>query len=166
MKIRRRNCEDLADYCELYNSWDPVYAISFDTRKQWVDNMPVERYEESFVYERDSRIVACVTLTGGIFMDKTVFWLELIVHPDYRGRGFARELYDTIEGHLNYLRWNRLYVECREGDDGAIAWLDKLGFTESSRYIESIIVTADFEKLDWFEDKSRQIKESGIEIVC
>lgn len=165
MKIRRRRYEDLADYCELANSWDPINAMSLETRKRWADNTPVDRYRESFVGIIDDKIIACVTLAGGMFADKTVFWLALIVHPDYRGHGYSRKLYDLAERHLNYLQWKRLLVNCRESDNETTALLGGLGFAVASRAVGSILDPDVFEPIDEFEDKLRCINEQGIRIT-
>ncbi len=65
-----------------------------------------------YALEIDGRVVGTVKLT---FLPDKVAWLEgLRVHPDYRGRGYGRELHDFIitvgkrmrdEGKINFIEF-------------------------------------------------------------
>lgn len=66
---------------------------------------------------------------------------RLIVHPDYRGRGFGRALVEDLKGRVSQSRYKRQSIFatlfCRYSDE--IQFISKCGFVEFMRHEDGLI---------------------------
>ena len=59
--------------------------------------------------------------------------MNVAVHPDYRRRGVAQALVETLVEALKGMQSHCLTLEVRASNSGAIALYEKLGFTQVGR---------------------------------
>ncbi|MCK4593165.1 GNAT family N-acetyltransferase [bacterium] len=130
MRIRRFKEQDLPRLVEICNLSYPDWPEDEENARYRRDKLRKEMYLQEFVTEEASEIVGYAQISSRDLScaEPGVFELEVIVHPEHRGRGHGRALMDLIEHHTAYLNWRRLLTGCM--DDGGYArdWLQRRGF--------------------------------------
>lgn len=163
MQIGREKSHDVVEANELFNRCYPTYGASAEVNRYNEEHEPKGRYRESFVGVLDSRVIATLNLTS---LDDSPesggFFLTFIVHPDYRGRGYGRELYSLGKCHLGYLNWKEAYTWCDSADANTVAWLERLGYNEAGRAVESVLDLTDYRKPDDYDYTLNRVNEQGI----
>ncbi|WP_027882478.1 GNAT family N-acetyltransferase [Meiothermus rufus] len=91
-----------------------------------------------FVAEVDQRIVGVGEYTQheGMYHPQK-FALGITVHPEFRGQGIGKALYQRVMEALAPYDPISLLCSTREDQARALVWLKKLGFVEKMRYWES-----------------------------
>ncbi|MFC4454667.1 GNAT family N-acetyltransferase [Deinococcus sonorensis] len=92
------------------------------------------------------------------------FVMDLLLHPDARGRGLGRQLYDTV---LEGLRaHNPLSVRgaVREDDPSALQFFEQRGFREHKRYWTSWLDLTRFDAAPYARLQA-QVAEQGVELL-
>jgi len=165
MQIRRRRSEDNEEANGLFNRCYPTYGASIEVHEYNVDNETPGRYSESFVGIEDDRVIGTLNISSlGNSPGWGEFFLTFIVHPDFRGRGYGRELYSLGECYLGYLKWKEVYTWCDSADANTVAWLKQLGYNEAGRAIESILDLTAYRKPGDYDKALEHVSGQGIVI--
>lgn len=87
-----------------------------------------------YLWEEDGKIIGNLTL---IQVRKVVPGTYLIanvaVHPDWRGKGIARQLTERAIAHVKEHHGDRIHLQVREDNPSAIHIYEELGFRETAR---------------------------------
>lgn len=73
------------------------------------------------------------------------FYLELLVHPEWQGRGVGKQLYDALTETMRPHEPTWLKTECREDYARAARFFTDRGFRETMRHYESRLDLAAFD---------------------
>jgi mycothiol synthase len=87
-----------------------------------------------FVAEKAGDIIGCTDLTVELSIGRVV--LSCLVHPEYRGRGFAARLIDRAIGRARELKVGRVHVNIPEDNLGARKLFANMGFRCIRRFLE------------------------------
>lgn len=163
MEIRRQRSEDIERADELFNRCYPTYGANEEVNEYNREHEPLDRFRQSFVGVLDDRVIASLNITSlGETPDSGEFFLTFIVDPDYRGRGYGSELHSLGDRYVGYLNWKEVYTWCDSADTNTVTWLERLGYTEAGRAVESILDLAAYRKPDDYSDVLNRIEEQGI----
>ena len=125
MAIRQFNGADvdavveLWEACGLTRSWN-------DPRKDIARKLDVQP-ELFLVMEQDARVAG----TAMVGFDGHRGWVNyLAVHPDFRSRGFGRELMQRAEALLLGLGCPKINLQVRAGNEAVLGFYRNLGYAE------------------------------------
>jgi GNAT superfamily N-acetyltransferase len=163
MEIRRYQDADLAARVELSNLENPLPA-SLEVARHAEENLPPDRLVIRFVGEEDGRLMAYASIVGGVFSDPGTFQLHVQVHPDYRGRGHGRTLWDLLERQLAFLAWKKLLAQTWADREAALAMLGRRGFTVAHEDLFLRRSLARYEKPADYDERIRNVELQGIVI--
>jgi GNAT superfamily N-acetyltransferase len=149
MQIRPFNYDsdwDYTRYVALYNQVWPEHYLTVE-RLRFQDERLVPGFLfQRFVLEDNGRIVggAATGQTPGSF-ELGKYWLALMVHPEFRGRGWGaagyRHLRAVMDAHGDPPK--KLTTWTQEDQPAGIAFLEKRGFEQVMRYpVSKLKVTA------------------------
>jgi mycothiol synthase len=106
------------------------------------------------------QLLALCRLSPSIGRASQVF-VELLVHPQHRQRGYARQLWQAAQDHLQQLAATTLSLRVSEDDAIALAFAAKFGFVERKRDFESTLDLLAFDLSPW----QAQFEVAGIEFA-
>jgi len=112
MKIRKGRKEDIKSIKEMDNA-SLKAKHSFD---YFIDNL-----DSILIAVEEDKILGYIMVKGEEVMN-------LVVHPDSRGKGIGRKLMEEV-----MKKSNRLISRSRENNKNAINFLKKLGFKEKKK---------------------------------
>jgi ribosomal protein S18 acetylase RimI-like enzyme len=82
---------------------------------------------------------------------KIIYAPQAAIHPDFKGRGFARELFSEVRRNLKNKGFENIYAEILSNNKSSISFWKLMGFGEvAKRKPESVIVFKGYDK-DWIE---------------
>jgi len=163
MNIRRYREDDLAARVELSNLESHIPA-SLEAARHAEDNLPPDRLVIRFVGEQDGRLMANASIVGGAFVEPGTFQVWVHVHPDYRGRGHGRVLWDLLERQLGYLAWQKLLAQTWADREAALAMLAHRGFTVAHEDLFLRLDLARYQRPGDFSERLRKVELQGIVI--
>ncbi|OGD72470.1 MAG: hypothetical protein A2Y64_05350, partial [Candidatus Coatesbacteria bacterium RBG_13_66_14] len=163
MIIRRYRANDLPALVELSNLENPLPA-SLSIARYAEDNIPPDRLLVRFVGEEGGRLMASAAIVGGVFAELGTFQVGLVVHPDYRGRGHGRALWDLLERQLAFLAWKKLLAQTWADREAALAMLSRRGFAVAHEDLFLRRSLARYEKPADFSERIRRVELQGIVI--
>jgi GNAT superfamily N-acetyltransferase len=151
MQIRPFNYDsdqDYAQYVAVYNAVWPKHYLTVE-RLRFQDERLVPGFLfQRFVLEENGRFVggAATGQPPGAF-EPGKYWLNLMVHPKFRGRGWGtagyRHLRAVMDAHGDPPK--KLTAWTQENQPGGIAFLEKRGFEQVMRYPSSKLDVAGFD---------------------
>jgi ribosomal protein S18 acetylase RimI-like enzyme len=87
-----------------------------------------------YVWIEDNRLVGNLTLIPIRRKEKGIYFIaNVAVHPDYRGRGIAKELTDRALKHIHEHDGKQVYLQVRDDNPAAIHIYQSQGFEEIAR---------------------------------
>jgi ribosomal protein S18 acetylase RimI-like enzyme len=102
-----------------------------------------------YVWEEDGRIIGNVTLIYAKRNEQRLYFIANVsVHPDFRGKGIARQLTERALRHVREHQGSRVMLQVRDDNPSAIHIYESLGFKEINR------------RTNWVVDGEKQSKES------
>lgn len=105
--------------CELTVPWNDPYK---DIARKL--NVQAELFLVGYLEEQ---LVASVM--GGF--DGHRGWINyLAVHQDFQGKGYGRQIMDSVENELRKMGCPKINLQIRAGNDKVLSYYQKLGFTE------------------------------------
>ena len=90
------------------------------------------------------------------------FHINVIVEPQWQGRGLGKALYDQVMSALTEFDPLSVRVEIREDEERAAQFLQDRGFVEDMRSFESRLDVAAFDPASWIDAEER-VQASGIQ---
>ena len=133
--LRRARMDDLADLHRVFADpramrfWDSLPHDDIDLTRRWLSGMvafsPADT--DDFVLEHEGRVIG-----------KAGCWrlgeIGFILHPDYWGKGLAREAMSAVIPHVfANLPIDRLEADVDPRNAAALRLLERLGFREVRR---------------------------------
>jgi GNAT superfamily N-acetyltransferase len=118
------------------------------------------------VAEDQSRRVVAV---GEVHHARSVYhpqklWLELMVHPEFQGRGIGSRLYGSLMGEAAALDTIMLWTSVRETSEAGLRFAARRGFVEKRRAWESRLDVARFSAAPFGERAERALR-GGFEVL-
>ncbi|MCB0031958.1 MAG: GNAT family N-acetyltransferase, partial [Anaerolineales bacterium] len=168
MKIRPFTATD-ADYAAFFAVFDAVWV------DQKVDPDHFRHHDagwnQDYLYarllaEEAGQVVGvAIGMEGWWLTEPGSFYLNVLVHPDWRRRAIGSELYQSIKAEIQATgKEIRHYTaETRADQVGGLAFLARHGYSEQSRYPRSELQLAD---VDWsrLASSDARMAELGITI--
>ncbi|HDR06127.1 MAG TPA: GNAT family N-acetyltransferase [Candidatus Coatesbacteria bacterium] len=161
MFIRRYREDDLPARVGLWNLGNPLPA-SLEAARHAEENIPPDRLVMRFVGEFDGRVMACASIVGGGFAEPGTFQLYLAVHPEHRGRGHGRALWELLERQLDHLAWRKLLAQVRADREEALAMLSRRGFAVAHEDLFLRLDMARYERPADYAERIRRVELQGI----
>lgn len=91
-----------------------------------------------FVYELDGQVVGFITTR--IDHETKIGWIpNIVVHPEYQGRGIGKALMQRALEHLREQGMECVKIETLEQNRIASQWYPRLGFREVARQIHYVM---------------------------
>jgi len=92
------------------------------------------------------------------------YFVRVVVHPDHRGRGIGRDLYDRLEREAVSRGAVCLWGSAREDDPVSLGFLEQQGFVPQRKHWSSRL---DLAKVDLAQlpDRSRPLADRGIRLT-
>jgi mycothiol synthase len=164
MKIRRYQDDDLAARVGLTNLESPLPA-SLEAARHAEENAQPERLLIRFVGEVEGRMMAYAWITsGGWFSEPGTFQVGVVVHPEHRGRGHGRALWDLLERQLAFLAWRKLLAQTWADREAALGMLARRGFTKAHEDLFLRLDLSDYERPADYDERLRRVADGGIVI--
>src|SRR5881296_1778249 len=151
----------------VYNANFPDYPTSVSETRYW-DAM----YDKSkYLYKR----YVCVGADSGTILGfgrinhamwmyhPQKFSLDIVVDPQYQGRGIGSKIHEKLTGELENLQAITVWANVKENMPKAIAFAEKYGFKEKKRAWESRLMPSEVD-LARFQRYSDKASEDGIRI--
>jgi ribosomal protein S18 acetylase RimI-like enzyme len=149
MQLRTyRPGDDNTAYVRIYNL---IYSPERTTTEQemyWDSIYPQENPRLRHTAENaDGQVVAASVCLRPFWMDAPgVYWLEIMVHPEWQRRGIGRAMLAALEAFACRQGAAILRTNCREDFAGAIRFLERAGFTNIGIRYESVIDVQTFDE--------------------
>jgi GNAT superfamily N-acetyltransferase len=96
--------------------------------------------------------------------DPRKFSLDIVVHPEYQGRGVGAQLYQRMMQSAQLREPQLFWASCREDWPRGMRFLQQRGFREKMRYWESRLDVAACD-LSRFAGTIERVEEQGIELL-
>lgn len=90
--------------------------------------------------------------------------LTLVVHPDNRGNGVGKAMYDTLHQWATQVKASRLTVILRDADASSAAFAERRGYVQERHIFESVLDLASFDGGKLF-DSVEEAERAGIRFV-
>lgn len=140
--VRRATAKDVPELADLYAHFyaEDAIAVSADDIRKNLAAMLQDDRAAVWLAEDAGRIIgfSSATLTLGVEFGWSSEIEDLYIHPDHRGRGLARRLFQTA---VDWAEENGaaeiilMVTPEAEADQGLIAFYEKMGFTRSGRVV-------------------------------
>lgn len=149
IKLREyRPEDDTAAYVEIHNL---IYAPERTTVEQelygekiYPEDNPRLRYTAE---NNDGRVVAVGTCLRPFWMEAPgVFWLGMMVHPEWQRRGIGRAMLALLEPFARDQGASILRTQCREDFTATLRFLKRAGFANIGIRYESVIDVQTFDE--------------------
>lgn len=105
------------------------YSVEFieETVKQLSPEILISRGETShfYVLVEDEQIVGCGAIAGYWGSETESILLTIFVHPDYQGKGYGRQLVETLEADEYFKRAERVEIPA---SITAVGFYQKMGY--------------------------------------
>ena len=133
---------DLNEFDRVEDEPRPPPEKMLETRKQAVEDHGKTCF--GFVLESEEQTVGMVSFhnIGTLLNIGKPIFCDVVINPEFRRRGFGRQLYESGLDRLRELGFDRCVVEVREGNEAALAFTEYLGCSELDRqYLLTIDLT-------------------------
>ena len=159
--------------------WEDIPAIVDIGNLTWPDDpntVEKEEYDERTYPADNPRLRVAVENAAGQFIGLGVclrpFWMQapgvyfvwIIVHPDWRRRGIGQALLPQLEAYGRAQGADKLWAGCREDHDYSSRFLEQAGYHNFGRRFESILDLTTFDITPYAAAFDR-VQQAGFEIV-
>ena len=164
IRLRPFVAADLPQTVAIVNAAFPDLALGLDEARHREETWDHGRYlRVPIVAEGAAGIVVAV---GGVshspeHFHPRKFGLELVVHPEHRGRGVGGALYDRLEDELCRRDTLAVAAHVQESRPESVAFLVRRGYDEADRAWESRLTIAGFEA-GRFAGVAERVTEQGV----
>lgn len=140
--------QDFAALAQLFSLSEPEFPVTAEMLAHWDGNRNPQYYRYRQVAELSGQVVAVVGFEEDAFAyEEGKYWLELVVHPNYRGLGLGGWLYEHLlqavrQAPQPLRKW---VVSFKENQPAALRFAQKRGFAEEWRRYDSRLSTATFD---------------------
>lgn len=118
-----------------------------------------------WVVENDqSEVVAYSIAWRAPWTEPGTLHLTLVVHPDNRGNGIGKALYEAVHEWALQVKASRLIVYIRETDGRSVAFAEHHGFVKERHMFESVLELASFDGGKLYESIN-DAEKKGIRFV-
>jgi GNAT superfamily N-acetyltransferase len=140
--IRRCTDDDYQSVFDIVTAAYPSDASLHDPETlRHIDKRLKEKYNlRRYILETDGHPVGAAHSYNMVSMyHPQKFLVSLAIHPDQQGRGLGTRLYDHVVAQLSPFDPIRLLARCRDDMAAGRRFLEKRGYQEENRELESII---------------------------
>jgi RimJ/RimL family protein N-acetyltransferase len=140
--------DDTAAHVKIHNL---IYSPELTTEEQelyWESIYPKDNPRRRYTAENDDgQAVATCACLRPFWMDAPgVFWLEIMVHPEWRRRGIGQAMLAALEPFAREQRATILRTNCREDFAASVRFLERAGFSNIGIRYESVIDLQTFDE--------------------
>jgi GNAT superfamily N-acetyltransferase len=140
--------DDTTAYVEIHNLIFAPERTTVEQELYWESIYPQDnpRLRHSAV-TGDGRVVAVGACLRPFWMNAPgVFWLEIMVHPEWQRQGIGRAMLGVLEPFARERGATILRTNCREDFAAAIRFLERAGFANIGIRYESVIAVQTFDE--------------------
>lgn len=140
-QLRDFSAADIPDFVETINLCYPDEPTTIEQMEYWESSYPQENPRLRAVAEWQGGKVAGFAACLNPFWIATpgAYWLELVVHPEFRRRGAGSALLATVEPYAWQQGAQRLWSNCREDHLDGVAFAEKSGYHTIGKRFESTL---------------------------
>lgn len=164
--IRPFEPRDYEAYVRLTNESYPDYGWTVTEVRHEDENWDHSRYfKQRMVAEQDGAVVGTSDLnhSRGSFVPDN-YWFEVVVRPEYRGRGIGGQLYERLEITVRERNGRILRIGVKESMADGVRFVQKRGFVETKRDWESRLDVNAFDEAP-FAKAFERLAEQGVRIT-
>lgn len=162
---------DPSDYerlVEVYNANFPDYPTSVSESRYWDEMYDKSKYH----YKRYNCVDAASGEILGFGKINHAMWMfhpqkfsvDVLVDPQYQGRGIGSQIYQKLAGQLESLHATTAWANVNENMPRVVAFAEKRGFTEKKRAWESRLKPSEV-NLGPFQKYTDKASGDGIRIT-
>lgn len=158
----------LRDYPALLGVRDacwPTQKLTLEELSAWeATRRPDLVFLEYLALENGTPVGVAIASQNEWKLESGAYWINLMVHPEARGKGVGAALYDHLLRELEPHRPRVLEGNTREDQTGALRFLETRGWKEHSRSWESWLELAHFDP-QRFAGAVARVLEAGYRIM-
>jgi GNAT superfamily N-acetyltransferase len=163
--IRPFTADDYTDVIAMRNATLPDYPESVEGWRAWDGSREEKCHFERYVAEVEGMIVGVGHFFNVSWMyHPQKFSLDIVVHPEYQGRGIGAKIYDCMTQSAQAREPQVFWASCREDWSRGMRFLQMRDFREKMRYWESRLDVAACD-LSRFAGVVEQVEAQGIELL-
>src|SRR3989442_4925354 len=162
---------DPSDYERLvaiYNANFPDYPTSVAESRYWDEMYDKSKYHYkryNCVDADSGRILGFGRINHAMWMyHPQKFLINVIVDPQYQGRGIGSQIYEKLAGELESLHAITAWTDVKENLPVAVAFAERRGFKEKKRALESRLKPSEVD-LKRFRKYTDEASMEGIKIT-
>ncbi len=163
--IRDFNEQDYEVVVAVHNAVFPDYPSKASNWRHWDDHREAKIRWRRFVAERDGVVVGWSNFANSSWtFHPRKFWVEVGVHPEHRGQGIGRALYERVIESVAEFEPIVLRSEVREDNKLGLSYSESRGYSLDQREQESRLDIEAFDPSEFTADLKRA-EEQGI-VLC
>ncbi|GHF95276.1 phosphinothricin acetyltransferase [Deinococcus piscis] len=151
--LRPATPADLTATLAIYNAVYPHHAKSLEETEHFLAQLrgsPLQPHLHDWVAEEDGEIVGTARLWQAPWMfHPDRYHLELMVLPEFRGRGIGGALFAAVWQHGQERGAREVLAGAKETEMQALAMLQRRGFRQVMRFFDSVLRLQDFDPQRW-----------------
>ena len=162
---------DPSDYERLvavYNANFPDYPTSVSESRYWDEMYDKSKYHYkryNCVDANSGRILGFGRINHAMWMyHPQKFLINVIVDPQYQGRGIGSQIYEKLAEELESLHAITAWTDVKENMPVAVAFVERRGFKEKKRAWESRLKPSEVD-LKRFRKYTDEASKEGIKIT-
>ena len=139
----------IRDRDELYEDWkrlgenfSPSLYQRLDNYSKFIDKL--YQHADNYAVVEEDILMGMISFYANDPVKKTAYITEIIVDKPYQGRGIGRKLIDICVGVSVRKGMNKIRLEVKKDNTGAIHFYNRLGFRyESDKSEEAVYMYCD-----------------------
>jgi mycothiol synthase len=162
--IREFTAKDYETVVAVHNAVYPDYIAKPSDWRHWDDHREAKIRWRRYVAEREGVVVGWGTYANSSWtFHPRKFWLEVGVHPEYRGQGIGRTLYEHLVASVAEHEPIVFRSEVREDNELGRSYAESRGYCVDQREQESRLDISAFDAAAFAADLKR-VEDQGIAI--
>jgi len=114
--------------------------------------------------DEDNQVIAYANAWRAPWTEPGELFINVVVHPNIRGTGAGRILYDELQQWAVNVQASRLISFMRDTDENSLAFAKRRGYIQERHTFESVLDLASFDRGTLF-DSIHEAKQAGIQFI-
>jgi ribosomal protein S18 acetylase RimI-like enzyme len=148
IRFRDFRWDDIPALVDIRTRTSPEHPGSQERMEYFEKTYPADNPRLRYVVENaEGKCIGLGTCERSTFISVPgMYFMWIVVDPDYRGRGIARALLPRFEAYAREQGMEKLWASCKEDQDYSIRFLEKAGFYRLGQRFESMLDLTTFDE--------------------